>query len=69
MANKKRTSNVTPEQVIEMRGRLTQTQAAKLLGYSLRQWQNFEWGRVAMSDAMYAVGRVTLAEHQNDPAE
>ena len=53
MANKKRTSSVTPAQIIEARGPLSQTQAAELMGYSLRQWQYFEAGKVQMSDAVF----------------
>lgn len=53
MANKKRTSGVTPSQIIATRGALSQTQAAKIVGLSLRQWQYFEAGTVNMSDAVY----------------
>ena len=53
MANKKRTSDITPLQIIAARGALSQTQAAKIVGLSLRQWQYFEAGTVSMSDAVF----------------
>lgn len=53
MANKKRTSPITPAHVIAARGNMSQTAAAELAGYSRRQWQNFESGDVAMSSAAY----------------
>lgn len=48
MANKKRTSTITPAQIKEARGAMSQPVAAKLADYSLRQWQNFESGAIAM---------------------
>lgn len=53
MANKKRTSPITPEQVIATRGDMSQVAAAELAGYSRRQWQNFESGAVAMPSSAY----------------
>jgi len=53
MANKKRTSPITPAQIKEARGGMSQSAAASVAGYSLRQWQNFEAGEVAMSSAAF----------------
>lgn len=53
MANKKRTSGVTPSQIIAARGALSQTQVAKIVGLSLWQWQYFEAGTVSMSNAVF----------------
>lgn len=53
MAKPKRVSSVTPQQIIETRGDLTQTQAAQLMGISRRQWQNMEAGDVAMSETAF----------------
>lgn len=53
MANKKRTSPVTPAQIIAARGSMSQAAAAALAGCSLRQWQYFEAGEVAMQPAVF----------------
>jgi hypothetical protein len=53
MANKKRTSSVTPEQIVAARGAWTQREAAAAMGYSERQWQYFEAGTVSMSEAVF----------------
>lgn len=53
MANVKRTSAITPAQIIAARGRRTQVQAAELLGLSLRQYRNYEKGVTAMRDPDY----------------
>lgn len=53
MANKKRTSPITPAQIKEARGAMPQVVAANLAGYSPRQWQYFESGKVAMSSAAF----------------
>lgn len=53
MPKPKRTSSVTPEQIIAARGDLTQEQAAQLIGISRRAWQNMECGNVAMSETTF----------------
>jgi hypothetical protein len=50
MPNVKRNSPITPEQIIEARGTLTQRQAADLLSVSIRQWRNYETGVTAMRE-------------------
>jgi len=51
MADKKRTSTVTADQVKKARGSLTQIEAAEASGISRRALQTYESGDVAMSEA------------------
>ncbi len=53
MANTKRKSSVTPDQIIQARGTWTQKTCATLAGYSMRQWQNFEAGSQLMPEAIF----------------
>lgn len=53
MADKKRTSPVTADQVKQARGSLTQVEAAEASGISRRALQTYESGEVAMSEATF----------------
>ena len=41
---------ITPAQIREARGPLTQSQAAEVLQVSQRQWRNYETGKTPMKD-------------------
>lgn len=53
MANKKRVSDITTDQIIKRRGSMLQKTAADVIGYSLRQWRNFESGRICMPNYLF----------------
>ena len=54
MANKKRVSDITPDQIINRRGSMDTETAAAVIGYSVRQWRNFENGTTSMPNYLFA---------------
>jgi putative transcriptional regulator len=54
--------NPKPEEIIRARGSMTQTEAASLVHYSLRAWQQFEAGDRRMHPAIWELFRIKSAK-------
>ncbi len=64
MSNKKRTSPITPTQIRNLRGSMSQTAASHLCGICVRSWRNHELGEVAMSQAVFNECRRIIEEYR-----
>jgi hypothetical protein len=63
MPYKKRLSLVTPAQIIELRGPLSQTAASHLCAICVISWQHYEDGEIAMSQAVFNDCRQHIADY------
>ena len=55
MSKTKRTSTITPEQIIKARGNRTKQAIADLLGINRYQYRKYEQGLVAMTERQFAM--------------
>ena len=63
MPNIKRTSKVKKEQIIKLRGKITQLESAELLKISRRTFQNYESGKVAMRKELFEYFKTAIEQY------